>query len=71
MLIRELLFVAISAMKSSSAPSGEAAERDRIMYALQQCGWRAGADGAAVLLGMRRTTLQSRMHRLKIERQYK
>ena len=50
----------------------EAAERDRIMQALEECGWRvAGADGAAALLGMRRTTLQSRMQRLKIERQYK
>ena len=50
----------------------EEAERDRIMQALEECGWRvAGADGAAALLGLRRTTLQSRMQRLKIERQYK
>ena len=42
------------------------------MHALQECGWRAaGADGAAALLGMRRTTMQLRMQRLKIERQYK
>ena len=50
----------------------EAAERTRILHALQECGWKvAGADGAAARLGMRRTTLQSRMHRLKIERQYR
>ena len=59
-------------IRASMGALEEAAERDRIMHALQQCGWKvAGEDGAAALLGMRRTTLQSRMHRLKIERQYK
>lgn len=58
--------------RTRMGPIGEAAERERILHALQDCGWKiAGENGAAALLGMRRTTLQSRMHRLKIERQYK
>nr|WP_321471803.1 sigma 54-interacting transcriptional regulator [uncultured Paludibaculum sp.] len=46
-------------------------ERDRILRALTECrGKVSGTDGAAALLGIRRTTLQSRMKKLGIERQY-
>jgi DNA-binding NtrC family response regulator len=46
-------------------------ERDRILEALRLCGWRVGgATGAAVRLGLRRTTLQSRIKKLNIERAY-
>jgi PAS domain S-box-containing protein len=44
-------------------------ERDNIHLALRQCKWRvAGKDGAARLLGMPPSTLQSRMKALGIER---
>jgi formate hydrogenlyase transcriptional activator len=50
----------------------EAAERDRILQALRETNGRvAGPDGAAARLGVRRTTLQSRMKKLRIERQYR
>ncbi|MEI9970834.1 MAG: helix-turn-helix domain-containing protein [Ignavibacteriota bacterium] len=50
----------------------EAMERSQILQALRESGGKvAGSDGAAVRLGMRRTTLQSRMKRLHIERQYR
>lgn len=49
----------------------DSVERERILQALQEShGKVSGADGAAARLGMRRTTLQSRMKKLKIERQY-
>ena len=45
------------------------AERDHILRALRSCGGRiAGANGAAALLGMNRTTLNSRMRKLGITR---
>ena len=60
------------AVRTRMGATEEAGERDRILHALEECGWKvAGADGAAARLGMRRTTLQSRMNRLKIERQYR
>lgn len=47
-------------------------ERERILHALQEShGKVSGPDGAAARLGLRRTTLQSRMKRLNIERRYK
>ena len=43
----------------------EEAERDHIFRALQRCGWRIrGANAAAELLGMKPTTLESRMKKL-------
>ncbi len=60
-----------------SAPSGtvltigqlQQVERDNLLLALQQCGWRvAGINGAARLLGMPASTLQSRMKALGIKR---
>jgi formate hydrogenlyase transcriptional activator len=47
----------------------EDAERQHILRALRQTEWRiAGARGAAVLLGIKRTTLQARMRKLGIRR---
>lgn len=47
----------------------EEAERQHILRALRQTEWRiAGTKGAAALLGMKRTTLQARMRKLKIRR---
>jgi len=51
--------------------SDKAVERSRILSALQECDWKvAGPEGAAARLGMPRTTLQSRMKKLSIARQY-
>jgi len=47
-------------------------ERDRIVRALKDAkGVVGGPNGAAARLGLRRTTLQSRMMRLKIGREYR
>ena len=47
----------------------EEAERQHIVRALKQTEWRiAGPNGAATLLGMKRTTLQARMRKLGIRR---
>jgi formate hydrogenlyase transcriptional activator len=47
----------------------EEAERQHILRALKQTGWRiAGQRGAASVLGMKRTTLQARMRKLGIRR---
>ena len=44
-------------------------ERDNILLALQQCQWKvAGKNGAAQLIGLPPSTLQSRMNTLGIER---
>jgi formate hydrogenlyase transcriptional activator len=53
----------------SSISTLEDAERQHILRALRQTGWRiAGPKGAAVLLGMKRTTLQARMRKLGVRR---
>ena len=56
----------------ASSPSPvtlEAAERDHILRALSDTNWViAGRSGAAARLGMKRTTLQSRMAKLGISR---
>ncbi len=50
----------------------ESAERDRIMRALREAGGVVGGPGgAAVRLGLKRTTLQSRMKKLNISRAYR
>jgi len=65
---------AASAVREASAaitPVGtlEEAERQHIMRALRQTQWRiAGPRGAAIVLGMKRTTLQARMRKLGIRR---
>jgi formate hydrogenlyase transcriptional activator len=47
----------------------EEVERQHILRVLRETSWRvAGGNGAAVLLGMKRTTLQARMRKLGIRR---
>jgi formate hydrogenlyase transcriptional activator len=47
----------------------EEAEREHILRALQECKWVVGGPaGAAARLGLKRTTLQSRMQKLGIAR---
>ncbi len=47
----------------------EDAERDHIRRALQEANWLVGGpSGAAAKLGMKRTTLQSKMAKLRIEK---
>ena len=58
-----------SASFTSPISTLEVAEREHILRALRQTQWRiAGSKGAAVLLGMKRTTLQARMRKLGIRR---
>jgi len=54
---------------TSSISTLEEAERQHILRALKQTQWRiAGPKGAAVLLDIKRTTLQARMRKLGIRR---
>ncbi|MDJ0817089.1 MAG: sigma-54 dependent transcriptional regulator [Desulfobacterales bacterium] len=47
----------------------EDVQRDHIVRVLEECGWKVrGKDGAAERLGLKRTTLQSRMKKLGIKR---
>ena len=47
----------------------EAAERVHILRALEEANWVVGgSNGAAARLGMKRTTLQSKMQKLGLER---
>ena len=58
-----------SASVTSSIATLEEAERQHILRALKQTQWRiAGPKGAALLLGMKRTTLQARIRKLRIRR---
>jgi formate hydrogenlyase transcriptional activator len=73
-----VLQIALPETAKSSLPSlktprlEESAERERILRALRESdGKVSGPNGAAARLGLRRTTLQSRMKKLNIERQYR
>jgi formate hydrogenlyase transcriptional activator len=73
-----VLQIALPETAKSSPPSlgtprlEESAERERILRALRESdGKVSGPNGAAVRLGLRRTTLQSRMKKLNIEHQYR
>jgi formate hydrogenlyase transcriptional activator len=58
-----------SASLTSSISTLEEAERQHILRALKHTQWRiAGPKGAATILGMKRTTLQARMRKLRIRR---
>jgi len=62
-------------LTSESAPGElltlEAAEREHILKALEATSWvLAGPKGAAARLGMKRTTLQSRMQKLGVTRNH-
>jgi formate hydrogenlyase transcriptional activator len=73
---RVLEIVLPETAKSSAPPPRssrleQTAERERIFQALRDSdGKVAGPEGAAARLGLRRTTLQSRMKKLGIERHY-
>jgi formate hydrogenlyase transcriptional activator len=59
------------APRASGAERSEAAEREAILRALQEAhGIVGGPNGAAARLGLKRTTLYSRMQKLNISRQY-
>jgi formate hydrogenlyase transcriptional activator len=61
-----------SVVSSRGSKSSQAAERQAIIKALEDAkGQVGGLDGAAARLGMKRTTLQSRMRKLNIARQYR
>ena len=74
------LNVALSEFTDKTAPASlnirnsngtQTAERDRIVKALEEAkGQVGGPDGAAARLGLKRTTLQSRMRKYNIARQY-
>jgi len=73
-----VLHIALPDVAKPSSAAGrtprlaESAERDQILRALRESGGKvAGPSGAAARLGLRRTTLQSRMKKLGIERQYR
>ena len=54
-----------------NSDSFETVERDRVIKALEEAkGQVGGPDGAAARLGLKRTTLQSRMRKYNIARQY-
>jgi formate hydrogenlyase transcriptional activator len=69
-----VLRVPLGELKPASEPTGDnltlhAAERDHILKALDATNWvLAGPRGAAARLGMKRTTLQSRMRKLGVKR---
>jgi formate hydrogenlyase transcriptional activator len=69
------LFVSTAELKrtapvgNGSATTLEDAEREHILKALRETNWVIGGDaGAAARLGMKRTTLQSKMQKLGITR---
>ncbi len=59
-------------LTGTSSSRSENTERDRILKALEEAkGQVGGPDGAAARLGLKRTTLQSRMRKYNISRQYR
>jgi len=68
----QILDVSIPQRDSSSIPTNaslEDAERRHILAVVQKSGWRlSGPGGAAGKLGLKRTTLQSKMKKLDIQR---
>jgi len=58
-------------LQAASQPESVNTERARILRALEQArGQVGGPDGAAALLGLKRTTLQSRIRKYNISRQF-
>jgi formate hydrogenlyase transcriptional activator len=63
---------ASSVLSPRGSRASQATERQAIIKALEDAkGQVGGPDGAAARLGMKRTTLQSRMRKLNIARQYR
>jgi formate hydrogenlyase transcriptional activator len=55
-----------------NSEASQSSERDRIIKALEEAnGQVGGPDGAAARLGLKRTTLQNRMRKFMIARQYR
>jgi transcriptional regulator with GAF, ATPase, and Fis domain len=55
--------------ETAPRPTLAAAEREQILAALDQTGWRIrGPAGAAALLGLQPTTLESRIKKLGLKR---
>jgi transcriptional regulator of acetoin/glycerol metabolism len=58
---------ALRPQAANTAGTLEEAERDHILRALERCGWRIrGSNAAAELLGIKPTTLESRIKKLGI-----
>ena len=56
-------------MQSAESPTLQTAEREHILRVLRETkGQIGGDDGAAARLGLKRTTLNSKMKKLGIER---
>jgi transcriptional regulator with GAF, ATPase, and Fis domain len=65
----EVRIPSVSRAEQAEDKNLQAVERKHIMTALQSSGWRiTGSGGAAEALGLKRTTLQSKMKKLGIER---
>jgi transcriptional regulator with GAF, ATPase, and Fis domain len=61
-----------ASIHSDKRSSSGSTERERIINALEEAkGHVGGPDGAAARLGLKRTTLQSRMRKYKIAREYR
>jgi formate hydrogenlyase transcriptional activator len=67
--------VSLAGLSAEAPPHAESigtleeTQRQHILRVLRQTEWRiAGPNGAAQLLGMKRTTLQARMRKLGIKR---
>ena len=61
-----------SVLSPRVSKASQATERQAIIRALEDAkGQVGGPDGAAARLGMKRTTLQSRMRKFNIARQYR
>jgi transcriptional regulator with GAF, ATPase, and Fis domain len=57
------------AVSQQQSDNLEDAQRAHIVKVLEECGWKVrGKGGAAERLGLKRTTLQSRMKKLGIQR---
>jgi formate hydrogenlyase transcriptional activator len=64
--------MAIAGTQPRNRESAHTAERERILRALKEAnGVVGGPNGAAARLGLKRTTLQSRMRKFQISRQYR
>jgi formate hydrogenlyase transcriptional activator len=59
----------VAGARTKAAATLEEIERDHILSVLERVGWRvSGERGAASILGLKRTTLEARMSKLRISR---
>jgi transcriptional regulator with GAF, ATPase, and Fis domain len=69
LVLGDALETTVDAGPKKQARSLEALERQHITAVLEETGWRVSGDrGAAKVLGLKRTTLESRMRKLGIQR---